>query len=94
MNRRQQARRDGRAGELGALRSVLVATGGNAKVRELYALLTAAQAAEFLGVSLSYVQHATGRGELPCIRIGKGDPRYRMLDLIAWQNARRAPARG
>lgn len=72
-----------------ALRSVLIATGGQAKVAELYRLLTAAAAAEFLGVSLSYVQHATGRDELPCIRIGKGDPRYRMIDLIAWQDARR-----
>jgi hypothetical protein len=39
--------------------------------------------------SLSYVQHATGRGEIPCVRIGKGDPRYRVMDLIEWQNARR-----
>ena len=85
MNRRQQAKRDGRASELAALRSVLIATGGQAKVAELYRLLTAAEAAEFLGVSLSYVQHATGRGELPCKRIGKGDPRYRLIDLIAWQ---------
>jgi excisionase family DNA binding protein len=75
-----------------ALRSVLIATGGQAKVAELYRLLTAADAADFLGVSLSYVQHATGRGELPCVRIGKGDPRYRTIDLIEWQEARRTPA--
>jgi excisionase family DNA binding protein len=61
---------------------------GQAKVAELYRLLTAAEAARFLGVSLSYVQHATGRGELPCIRIGKGDPRYRLIDMIAWQEER------
>lgn len=79
-------------GELAALHSVLRVTGGNAKVRELYQPLTAAQAAEFLGVSLSYVQHATGRGELPRVRIGKGDPRYQLIDLIAWQEARREPA--
>ena len=74
------------------LRSVLIATGGQAKVAELYRLLTAAEAAAFLGVSLSYIQHATGRGELPCVRIGKGDPRYRTIDLIEWQEARRTPA--
>ena len=72
----------------GALRGILNATGGSAKVRELYQLLTAAQAAEFLGVSLSYIQHGTGRGELPCVRIGKGDPRYRVIDLISWQERR------
>jgi hypothetical protein len=92
LNRRRQAGRDGRAAELAALRSVLIATGGQAKVAELYRLLTAGQAAEFLGVSLSYIQHATGRVELPCVRIGKGDPRYRTIDLIAWQETRRAPA--
>ena len=54
-----------------ALRLVLNATGGNAKVRELYQLLTTTQAAEFLGVSLSYIQHATGRGEVPCVRSEK-----------------------
>jgi excisionase family DNA binding protein len=73
------------------LRSVLIATSGQAKVAELYRLLTTAEAAGFLGVSLSYVQHATGRGELPCIRIGKGDPRYQTIDLIEWQEARRSP---
>lgn len=72
-----------------ALRSVMLATGGNAKVRELIQLLTPAEVAAVLGVSLSYVQHATGRGEIPCVRIGKGDPRYRVMDLIEWQNARR-----
>lgn len=67
----------------------MLATGGNAKVRELIQLLTAPEVAEVLAVSLSYVQHATARGEIPCVRIGKGDPRYRVMDLIEWQNARR-----
>jgi excisionase family DNA binding protein len=71
------------AATIRALRSVLQATGGHAKVRELIQQPTAAEAAELLGVSLSYVQHATGRGELPCIRIGKGDPRYRMIELLS-----------
>jgi excisionase family DNA binding protein len=82
-------RRAGAGATIRALRSVMLATGGNAKVRELIQLLTAAEVAEVLGVSLSYVQHATGRGEIPCVRIGKGDPRYRVMDLIEWQNARR-----
>ncbi len=85
----RRAKREVEAAQLGALRGILNATGGGAKVRELYQLLTAAQAAEFLGVSLSYVQHATGRGEVPCVRIGKGDPRYRVIDLISWQEDRR-----
>jgi excisionase family DNA binding protein len=85
----RRAKREVEAAQLGALRGILNATGGGAKVRELYQLLTAAQAAEFLGVSLSYVQHATGRGEVPCVRIGKGDPRYRVIDLISWQEERR-----
>lgn len=76
---------------LGSLRGVLNATGGGAKVRELYQLLTAIEAAEFLGVSLSYIQHATGRGDVPCIRIGKADPRYRVIDLISWQEQRFDP---
>ncbi len=94
MAERRQARRESAAAPAAMLRSVLRATGGNAKVRELYALLTTAEAAEFLGVSLSYVQHATGRGELPCVRIGKGDPRYRVIDIIGWQERRRAPGLG
>jgi excisionase family DNA binding protein len=86
-------RRTGAGAEtIRALRSVMLATGGNAKVRELIQLLTAVEVAETLGVSLSYVQHATARGEIPCVRIGKGDPRYRVMDLIAWQEARKRAA--
>ena len=86
-------RRAGAGATIRALRSVMLATGGNAKVRELIQLLTAAEVAAVLGVSLSYVQHATGRGELPCVRIGKGDPRYRVIDLILWSDARSAASR-
>jgi hypothetical protein len=87
----RRARQEAETVRLGALRVVLTNSGGNAKVRELYQLLTAAQAAEFLGVSLSYVHHATGRGEVPCVRIGKSDPRYRVIDLISWQEQRFDP---
>jgi excisionase family DNA binding protein len=88
MNNSRRSRRENGSEQRDALRLVLNATGGNAKVRELYQLLTTIQAAEFLGVSLSYIQHATGRGEVPCVRIGKGDPRYRIIDLISWQEQR------
>jgi hypothetical protein len=88
MSDSRRARREDEAAHWGALRGILNATGGNAKVRELYQLLTAAQAAEFLGVSLSFIQHSTGRAEVPCVRIGKGDPRYRVIDLISWQERR------
>ena len=90
---RDNRARDAHTDTSRALRRVLIATGGLAKVRELYQHLTPAEAAEFLGVSLSYVQHATGRGELPCVRIGKGDPRYRVIDLILWSDARSAASR-
>lgn len=93
MKRDGQRQSNGSTGKPATLRSVLVATGGQAKVRELYQHLTPAEAAEFLGVSLSYVQHATGRGELPCVRIGKADPRYRVIDLIEWSDARSETSR-
>lgn len=94
MKERGKSRRNRHGSEMAALRSVLIATGGQAKVRELFQCLTPAEAADFLGVSLSYVQHATGRGELPCVRIGKGDPRYQLIDLIDWLNSRRQTANG
>lgn len=88
MNRRQQAKRDGCAGELGVLQGVLQATGGQAKVRELYQLLTAEEAAAFLALDLSTVRHLTCRSELPSIKTGKRGVRYRVIDLIAWQETR------
>jgi excisionase family DNA binding protein len=71
-----------------ALRAVLIATGGHAKVRELYQLLSAEETAAFLGLSLDTVRHLTARRELPCIKTGKRGVGYRVIDLIAWQEAR------
>jgi len=75
-----------------ALRSVMTATGGNAKLLELYRVLSAEEAAEFLGLALQTVRNMTARQELPCIKTGKRGVGYRVIDLIAWQEARLRPA--
>jgi hypothetical protein len=92
VNRRQQAKSAGAAGELTALRSVRVATGGQAKVEELYRVMGAEEAARFLGLALQTVRNRTARGELPVIQTGKRGVGYRVVDLIAWQEARLRPA--
>jgi hypothetical protein len=71
------------------LRSVLSATGGEAKVRELYQNLKAEEAAGFLAVSVSKLRHLTCRGEIASVKTGRSGVAYRMLDLIAWSDARR-----
>jgi excisionase family DNA binding protein len=71
-----------------ALTAVLRATGGEAKVLELYKLLTAEQAAEFLGLAEPTVRDMTYRHELPCVKIGKRGVRYRVIDLIGWTDRR------
>jgi len=86
-----KSRRDGRTGELAALRSVLHTTGGRAKVEELYRLMAAEEAARFLGMALQTVRNMTARHQLPVIRTGKRGVGYRVADLIAWQEARREP---
>jgi hypothetical protein len=74
--------------DLGALRSVLTASGGEAKIEELYRILGAEEAARSLCVSESQVRHLTCRRELPCLKTGKGGVGYRLIDLINWQEAR------
>jgi excisionase family DNA binding protein len=86
-------RSDQRAAAVRTLRSVLVASGGNAKLLELYRIMPAEEAAMFLGVALQTVRNMTARRELPCIKTGKRGVGYRVLDLIEWQNARLQPAR-
>ncbi|HJU29648.1 MAG TPA: helix-turn-helix domain-containing protein [Candidatus Binataceae bacterium] len=93
-NRRGQTRHGGRSGELPALRSVLIATGGQAKLLELYKVLSAEEAAEFLGIALQTVRNMTARRELPCIRTGKRGVGYRVIDLIQWQEDRAVATRG
>ena len=50
-------------------------------------LMTAAQAAERLGVSLTTVRRATRAGHLPCRRIGEWGIRYTLADLEGWVEA-------
>jgi len=75
-----------------ALLAVLRAPNGEGKIGELWGLLKAERAAEFLALDLSTLRHLTSRGELSVIRTGKRGVAYRMLDLIAWQERRREPA--
>jgi excisionase family DNA binding protein len=75
-----------------ALRSVLAATGGQAKVEELYKLLTAEQAATFLGLAEQTVCDMTYRHELPHTKVGVRGVRYRLIDLIAWSEQRSYPS--
>ena len=74
-----------------ALRSVLIATGGQAKVAELYRLLTAEEAARFLGLAEPTIRDMTYRHQIPHVKIGTRGVRYRLLDLIDWQERRTCP---
>jgi excisionase family DNA binding protein len=80
------------AGELAALRAVLLATGGQAKIRELYVVLSTEEAAEFLGLAPQTVHNRVHRHELPYTEIGKRKYGYQLIDLIAWLDARNRPA--
>ena len=71
-----------------ALAAVLRATAGGAKVRELFQLLTAEQAAQFLGMAEPTIRDMTYRHELPHVKIGKRGVRYRVIDLIGWSDRR------
>lgn len=79
------------AGTARTLRSVLIETGGQAKVLELYRILSAEEAADFLGLALQTVRNMTARHELPSIRTGKRGVGYRVIDLIGWQERRLRP---
>jgi len=76
---------------LAAFKEALSATGGQAKVRELFQLLTAEEAADFLALDLGTVRNLTYRRELPFVKIGPRGVRYRVLDLLAWQESRSFP---
>ena len=85
-------RSEANAATSAALRSVLRATGGNAKVEELYRLMSAEEAAHFLGLAEPTVRDMTYRHELPHVKVGARGVRYRLLDLIAWQDSRSVAA--
>lgn len=91
MAERSQARNEGRGAAMTGLRSILIATGGAAKVEELYRLMVAEEAAHFLGLALQTLRNMTARGELPVIKTGKRGVGYRVVDLIEWQNERERP---
>jgi predicted DNA-binding transcriptional regulator AlpA len=94
MKRRRQEKSDGRASELASLRSVLSATGGQAKIEELYRVMRVEETARFLGLAVPTVQDMTYRHELPCVKLGARAVGYRLIDLIGWQEAHwRAPTR-
>jgi hypothetical protein len=71
-----------------ALRSVLLATGGQIQIAELYSLRTADWAVRFLGLAKPTVRDLTYRHQLPHVKVGARGVRYRMPDLIAWSEAR------
>jgi len=75
-----------------ALQAALSVAGSQVKVRELFQLLTAKEAAQFLALDLGTVRNLTYRRELPCVKIGPRGVRYRILDLLVWQEARSCPA--
>jgi hypothetical protein len=56
--------------DVAVLKAVLKATGGDAKVRELFQLLSAEEAAEFLALDLDTISNLTYRRELPCVKVG------------------------
>ena len=92
MKARGNRRTEASAATSAALRSVLRATGGNAKVEELYRLLTAEEAGRFLGLAESTVRDMTYRHELPRTKPTPHAVRYRLIELIAWCDRRSHPA--
>jgi excisionase family DNA binding protein len=83
---------EGAAARQAALSAVLRATAGDAKVLELYQLLTAEQAAHFLGLAEPTLRDMTYRHELPHVKVGKRGVRYRVIDLIGWSDRRSVAA--
>ena len=57
-------------------------------------LITAEEAARFLGLKLSTIRRLTAQGGLPCVRpTGKRAVRYRLRDLEDLARLRSAPMR-
>jgi len=85
--RQGQGDTDKRA-RMATLKAALLATAGQANVRDLYQLLTAEEAAEFLALDVGTIRNLTYRRGLPCVKVGLRGVRYRLLDLIVWQEER------
>jgi excisionase family DNA binding protein len=94
VNRRPQAKRDGDADEVAALRSAIRDSGGKAALDDLYGLMPIEEAAHFLGTTKGQLYNLTSRREIPFIPWGKRGVRFRRVDLIRWQEARLLPATG
>ncbi len=88
MKPRARQRVEAGAATARALRSVLAATGGAAKVEELYRLLNAEEAARFLGLAEPTVRDMTYCHDLAHTKVGVRGVRYRLIDLIAWSEER------
>jgi excisionase family DNA binding protein len=65
---------------------------GKERVDQLFRLLTAGEAAQFLGLAESTVRDMTYRHELPSVKVGVRGVRYRLIDLILWSERRSHPA--
>lgn len=85
--------RDAGARDLAALRSAIREAGGQAALDEFYRQMDIEEAARFLGTTKGQLYNLTSRREIPFIPWGKRGVRFRRIDLIRWQEARREPAR-
>ncbi len=92
MNGRGEIGRAEAAARVAALRKALQDTSGAGAVRLLAQLVTAKEAAELLSLDLGTVRNLTYRRELPSVKVGPRGVRYRLLDLLAWIEARSRPA--
>jgi excisionase family DNA binding protein len=92
LKQRRQAGRNGRAGEMAALRVVERIMGRAPTLDECSRLLTAEEAARFLALAEPTVRDMTYRHELPCVKVGARGVRYQLVELIAWIDARKRPA--
>ncbi len=92
MNRRTEIGRVEAAARVAALKRALQESSGTDAVRLLAQLVTADEAAELLSLDLGTVRNLTYRRQLPCVKVGPRGVRYRLLDLLAWIEARTRPA--
>jgi hypothetical protein len=65
---------------------------GKEKTEQLFRLLPAREAGQFLGLAEQTVRDMTYRHELPCVKVGVRGVRYRLIDLILWAERRAHPA--
>jgi excisionase family DNA binding protein len=84
----KKKRGEPRAATVRVLRSVLQATGGNARIEQFDRVMKAEEAAAFLGVATDTLRDLTYRHEVPFVRTGKRGVGYRVVDLIQWQEDR------